>query len=79
MKLHALFSNQPSAGARAQELGRAIFSEATATKPAPRKIVPSQPKSETVDDGDQDMRDFAVNQLARSKFNSAHHKIRHYD
>jgi hypothetical protein len=73
MKLQHLSKLPEGSSKRIQEIGKAMVSEVKLSeikKPGKKK-----PNTEV----GQDMRDFAVDQLASSECHSAHHKIKHYD
>lgn len=81
MKLHHFITAKNDDGAqRLQELGKVLAPEVkqvTEVKLAEIKNKPAKKKTEV--DAEQEMRDFAVDQLASSTSHSAHHKIKHYD
>ena len=88
MKLHHFITAEATeSGKRARELGKALTP--TITAPPAREPVTEvkltdikklEPKKVAkAGDVDQEMRDYAVDQLASSPHHAAHHKIKHYD
>lgn len=87
MKLHHFITAATSeSDNRVRQVGKAMASAAThpptaAVAEAVGKVEPKKNKIEknAVPDIEQEMRDYAVDQLAGSPHHVAHHKIRHYD
>jgi len=63
---------------RIQKIGKAMLPEVKLDEVKLAEIKKPKKKAPSTEAG-QDMRDFAVDQLASSEYHSAHHKIRHYD
>jgi hypothetical protein len=73
MKLQHFSKTPEGSSRRIQEIGKAMVSEV-------KLIEIKKPSKKTSSSKvEQDMRDYAVDQLAGSECHSAHHKIKHYD